>query len=90
MSNIFIFFMIAIPIFAAFGIEEWFDEKKEARMEKLLLSPEETAEKLGLGINKTRELMQKDSFPKVYNGTRAMAIASELAEWVKAHKGGQI
>lgn len=34
--------------------------------------------------------MQKDSFPKVYNGTRAMAIASELAEWVKAHKGGQI
>lgn len=56
--------MIAIPIFAAFGIEEWFDEKKEACMEKLLLSPEETAEKLGLGINKTRELMQKTVFRK--------------------------
>lgn len=90
MSVIFIFLLIAIPTFAAFGIEDWLDEKKEIRMEKLLLSPEETAEKLGLGIDKTRELMQKDSFPKVYNGTRAMAIASELAEWVKAHKGGQI
>ena len=90
MNWIFIFFLMAIPIFATFGIEEWFDEKKEAHMEKLLLSPEETAEKLGLGINKTRELMQKDSFPKVYNGTRAMTIASELVDWVKAHKGGQI
>lgn len=59
-------------------------------MEKILLTPEETSEKLGLGITKTRELMQKDSFPKVYNGTRAMAIASELDKWVKAHMGGQI
>lgn len=77
-------------MFAAFGIADWFDEKREVYMEKLLLSPEETAEKLGLGITKTRELMQKDSFPKVYNGTRAMAIASELDTWVKSHKGGQI
>lgn len=90
MSVIFIFLLIAIPMFAAFGIADWFDEKREVYMEKLLLSPEETAEKLGLGITKTRELMQKDSFPKVYNGTRAMAIASELDTWVKSHKGGQI
>lgn len=57
---------------------------------KVLLTVKETAEALGFGINKTYELMQKESFPKVYNGTRAFTIASELDDWVKAHKGGRI
>lgn len=64
--------------------------EKMQDVSKILLSPKETAQALGCGLMKAYELMKKDSFPKVYNGTRAMTIASELDDWVKAHKGGQI
>ncbi|MDY3947431.1 MAG: DNA-binding protein [Ezakiella sp.] len=58
--------------------------------DKLLLSPKEVAEVTGLGMAKVREIMARESFPKVYNGTRILAIASEMDNWFKAHKGGQI
>lgn len=59
-------------------------------MDKILLNLKETAEVLGLGRDKTYQIMKLESFPKVFNGNRIMAIASELDNWVKAHKGGQI
>lgn len=59
-------------------------------MNKVLLNVKETAEVLGLGRDKTYQIMKLESFPKVFNGNRIMAIASELDNWVKAHKGGQI
>lgn len=64
--------------------------EKNYDVKKILLTAKETAEALGCGLMKAYEIMKKDSFPKVYNGTRAMTIASELDGWVRAHKGGQI
>lgn len=64
--------------------------EKNNDVAKILLTAKETSQALGCGLMKAYELMKKDSFPKVYNGTRAMTIASELDDWVKAHKGGQI
>ncbi len=57
------------------------------KQDKTLLTLEEARERLNIGVDKMRELVVKNSFPKVMNGHKYLVIASELDEWVSAHKG---
>lgn len=58
------------------------------KQSKSLLTLEEAGERLNIGKNKMGEIASRDSFPKVMNGNRVLVIASELDDWIMAHKGG--
>ena len=47
MSVIFIFLLIAIPMFAAFGIEDWLDEKKGGTYGKVIIKSGRNGGKVG-------------------------------------------
>lgn len=64
--------------------------KKEKEDQKILLTFDEARQKLNIGADKMRELLNKKSFPKVMNGQRYLIIASELNDWILAHKGGSL
>ena len=49
-----------------------------------MLTTKQVAQKLGMGINQTRKLIQRDDFPKITVGTRKWLIPDEtLDEWLK-------
>lgn len=48
-----------------------------------MLSTKEVAEKLGMGINKTREIINRKDFPKIIVGPRKWLIPEDsLDEWI--------
>lgn len=50
---------------------------------KLMLNLKETAEVLGLGINKVQELVRREDFPAMKVGKTWRVSSDGLAEWVR-------
>ena len=69
MSDIFIFFLIAIPTLVVFGDEDWFDEEKEQNMineelkNKYSIPVEEAANVLGMSPQTLRAGLIQSAFP---------------------------
>lgn len=56
-----------------------------------MLSTKEVAEKLGMGINKTRDIINRKDFPKVIVGPRKWLIPEDsLDKWIHDNLGKTI
>lgn len=51
--------------------------------EKLVYSVPECANVLGLGLSKTRELINSEGFPAIHIGRRVVVPVEQLKEWMK-------
>lgn len=56
---------------------------KTMEMEKLVYSVPECANVLGLGLSKTRELINSEGFPAIHIGRRVVVPVEQLKEWMK-------
>ena len=59
-------------------------------MNKLTLTPKETAKELGIGMNKTYELIGKNIIPSVRVGRRLLIPVCSLENWLIASAGGTV
>lgn len=55
-------------------------------MEKLLLNVKETAEYLGIGLTKCRELLRGNNGFAIHIGNRWYADKDALHEWIKRNR----
>lgn len=51
--------------------------------EKLVYSVPECANVLGLGLSKTRELINSEGFPAIHIGRRVVVPVEQVKEWMK-------
>lgn len=58
--------------------------------QKILWTVEELAEKLNMSRQATSALMRRKDFPKVKNGNRMLAIASEVNSYLVSMQGDSL
>jgi len=59
-------------------------------MNKLTLTPKETAKELGIGMNKVYELIGKNIIPSVRVGRRFLVPVCSLENWLITSAGGTL
>jgi len=59
-------------------------------MEKLTLTPKETSQKLGIGLNKVYELLNQNIIPNVRVGRKLLIPTESLESWLITSAGGSI
>lgn len=57
-------------------------------MERIMLTPKEVSEALGIGINQTYTLIKRTDFPKIRIGQKYLVPKSEFEGWIKIHSYG--
>ena len=59
-------------------------------MEKLTLTPKETANQLGIGLNKVYELINRKVIPSVRVGRKLLIPVESLENWLLISAGGTV
>ena len=59
-------------------------------MEKLTLTPKETANQLGIGLNKVYELINRNVIPSVRVGRKLLIPVESLEKWLLISAGGTV
>lgn len=67
-------------------LSEILEELRKKNDDKVLLTPKETAEVLGVDYCTCLKVMKRKSFPKIWNGSRMMTNKSKLQEWLDSNK----
>jgi excisionase family DNA binding protein len=60
------------------------------RDEKLVMTVQEAANTMGLGINKMYELIHTDGFPVISVGRKKLIVKSKFEEWLENNIGQRI
>lgn len=59
-------------------------------MNKLTLTPEETAKQLGIGKNKVYELIKQNTIPNIRIGRKLLIPVENLEKWLHVSAGGVV
>lgn len=67
-------------------LSEILEEIRKSNNDKVLLTPRETAETLGIDYCTCLKVMKRKSFPKIWNGSRMMTNKAKLQEWINDNR----